>query len=629
MSEPREATPATAALNAEVAAGAPLDDQRDFELATRGRIAPLEGPVLRDDGGTAWDPSAGAFLAEDPPPEANPSLWRQARLNAEHGLFEVCDGVHQVRGADVSNITFVAGARGWIVVDALTTAETAGAALALVTKHLGERPVSAVIYTHSHIDHFGGLRGLVSAEDLANGLRIIAPEGFLDAAISENVVAGPAMARRAEYMFGGLLPRGPRGHVDAGIGVTVPAGTPGLVAPTESITETGTVLEIDGVTIEFQLTPGTEAPAEMNFLFVDQRALCLAENCSATLHNLYTPRGAEVRDGLGWSEYITEAIEHFRGRFDLTFACHHWPRWGEELALRHMETQRDLYRYIHDQSVRLANAGFTMQEAAEELELPASLRDEFACREYYGTVSHNVKAVFQRYLGWFDGNPAHLNPHPPVEAARRYVEYMGGAEAVLARARESFGEGDYRWVAEVVNHVVFADPGNDDARELQADALEQLGYQAESGPWRAFYLTGAMELRKGVETGGTLAAAANLDLLSALTAEMVLHVLGVRIDGPRADGRVIEFDVMFTDVDESFSLTVAHGALSHPRGLRDQSPATVRAPRLAFLAVVGGVVKPADAVAAGAIEVDGDAAVLDELVELLVAPPGRFPIVTP
>ena len=430
-------------------------------------------------------------------------------------------------------------------------------------------------------------------------------------------------------MFGGLLPRGPRGHVDAGIGVTVPSGTPGLVAPTESISETGTSLEIDGVTVEFQLTPDTEAPAEMNFLFVDQRALCLAENCSATLHNLYTPRGAEVRDALGWSKYITEAIERFRGRFDVTFACHHWPRWGERAALHHLETQRDLYRYIHDQSIRLANAGLTMEEAAEELELPASLRDEFACREYYGTVSHNVKAVFQRYLGWFDGNPAALNPHPPVEAARRYVDYMGGAEAVLARARQSFEAGDYRWVAQVVNHVVFADPGNREARELQADALEQLGYQAESGPWRSFYLTGALELREGVAAGGTLAAAANLDLLGALTAEMVLHVLGVRIDGPRADGRLIELDVVFTDVDESFALTVAHGALSHPRGLRGDARATVRAPRLAFLAVVGGVVTPADAVAAGAIEIDGDGSALDELVALLEAPPGRFPIVTP
>ena len=627
--QPREATAATATLNDAVATSLPLDDPRDAELATRGRIAPLAGSVSGPDGQTVWDPGAGSFLGQDCPPEVNPSLWRQARLNAEHGLFEVRDGVYQVRGADISNITFVAGETGWIVVDALTTAETARAALELVAEHLGRRPVSAVIYTHSHIDHFGGLRGIVSDDDLAKGMRIIAPQGFLDAAVRENVVAGPAMARRAEYMFGGLLPRGPRGHVDAGIGVTVPSGTPGLVPPTESISETGTSLEIDGVTVEFQLTPDTEAPAEMNFLFVDQRALCLAENCSATLHNLYTPRGAEVRDALGWSKYITEAIERFRGRFEVTFACHHWPRWGERAALHHLETQRDLYRYIHDQSIRLANAGLTMEEAAEELELPASLRDEFACREYYGTVSHNVKAVFQRYLGWFDGNPAALNPHPPVEAARRYVDYMGGAEAVLARARQSFEAGDYRWVAQVVNHVVFADPGNREARELQADALEQLGYQAEAGPWRSFYLTGALELREGVAAGGTLAAAANLDLLGALTAEMVLHVLGVRIDGPRADGRLIELDVVFTDVDESFALTVAHGALSHPRGLRDDARATVRAPRLAFLAVVGGVVTPADAVAAGAIEIDGDGSALDELVALLEAPPGRFPIVTP
>ena len=629
MSAPRDATAATAARNAQLTASLPLADPRDAELATRGRLAPLPGPVAGPDGETVWDPAAGAFLEADPPPEVNPSLWRQARLNAEHGLFEVRDGVYQVRGADISNITFVAGEKGWVVVDALTTAETARAALDLVTGHLGARPVSAVIYTHSHIDHFGGLRGIASEEDLANGLRIIAPAGFLDAAVRENVIAGPAMARRAEYMFGGQLPRGPRGHVDAGIGVTVPRGTPGLVAPTESITETGTVLEVDGLTIEFQLTPETEAPAEMNFLFVDHGALCMAENCSGTLHNLYTPRGAEVRDGLGWSEYITEAIERFRGRFDVTFACHHWPRWGEEAALRHLETQRDLYRYIHDQSIRLANGGYTMEEAAEELALPASLRDEFACREYYGTVSHNVKAVFQRYLGWFDGNPAHLQPHPPVEAGRRYVDYMGGSEAVLARARESFAEGDYRWVAEVVNHVVFADPENLAARELQADALEQLGYQAESGPWRSFYLTDALELREGVAPGRTMADSPNLDLLAALSAEMVLHVVGVRIDGPRADGRVIELDVVFTDVDEAFALTVAHGALSHPRGSRSGAPATVRAPRLAFLALIGGVVTVADALAAGAIEIEGDQGALEELLSLLEAPPGRFPIVSP
>ncbi len=332
MSDPREATPATAARNAELATTLPLSDPRDAELARRGRIAPLPGPVAGPEGRTVWDPNAGGFLAADAPSEVNPSLWRHARLNAEHGLFEVRDGVYQVRGADVSNITFVAGEKGWVVVDALTTAETARAALELVNAHLRERPITAVIYTHSHIDHFGGLRGLASEDDLANGLRIIAPAGFLDAAVRENVIAGPAMARRAEYMFGGQLPRGPRGHVDAGIGVTIPPGTPGLVAPTESIAETGTVLEIDGLTVEFQLTPNTEAPAEMNFLFVDHAALCMAENCSGTLHNLYTPRGAEVRDGLGWSEYITEAIERFRGRFDVTFACHHWPRWGEDAS---------------------------------------------------------------------------------------------------------------------------------------------------------------------------------------------------------------------------------------------------------------------------------------------------------
>lgn len=628
MPEPREATAATAAANAAVGAALPPAGEGDRALATRGRVAPLAGPVTRANGGVAWDPGAGAFLDAPCPPEVNPSLWRQARLNAEHGLFEVCDGIHQVRGADLSNITFVAGAGGWVVVDALTSEETARAALALVDQHLGPRPVTAVIYTHSHIDHFGGIRGLLSAEDLAEGVRIIAPEGFLDAAVRENVIAGPAMARRAEYMYGGLLSRGPRGHVDAGLGVTVPKGNPALVAPTESISETGTRLRVDGVHVEFQLTPGTEAPAEMNILFTGHRALCMAENCSATMHNLYTPRGAEVRDALAWSTYIDEAIELFRGRFDAMFACHHWPRWGQAEALHHLESQRDLYRYLHDQTIRLANRGLTMDEAAEELELPPSLAREFSCREYYGTVSHNVKAVYQRYLGWFDGHPAHLHRHPPEQAAARYVDYMGGPGAVLDRARESFEAGDYRWVAEVVGHVVFADPGNIDARELQAAALEQLGYQAESGPWRSFYLTGALELRHGVGESAAPAAAA-AGLVAALPAEAVLQLVGVRLDGPRADGRTLELDVLFTDTGEAFALTVRHGALSTRTGERDDAPVTVRGARLSLLAVVAGVVSVADAVSAGAIEVEGRAAVLDELLSLLEAPPGRFPIVTP
>ena len=628
---PRAATDATTAANTRVAEHLPLGDRADFERARRGLLRTLDPPVVRNGAGAAiWDLDAYAFLDQACPPEVNPSLWRQAQLNAIHGLFEVCDGIYQVRGYDLSNITFVRTDRGWIVIDPLTVAETAAAARGLVDAHFGPLPIVAIIYTHSHVDHYGGVRGIVSDAEVEGGtVRVIAPAGFLEAAISENVIAGPAMTRRAMYMYGVLLPKGMQGHVDAGLGKAVPLGGGGLIAPTEHIDSSGTELVIDGVRIEFQLTPGTEAPAEMNFLFPDHRAICMAENCTATLHNVYTPRGAEIRDALGWSRYIDEALDLHIDRVDVAFASHHWPRWGTADIEAWLGGQRDVYRYIHDETMRLANHGHTALEIAETLRVPPAIGDEFFNRDYYGTVSHNVKAVYQRYLGWFDANPANLHPLPPVETAHKLVEYMGGADAVLQRARSDFAAGEYRWVAQVVNHVVFADPGNREARLLQADALEQLGYQAESGPWRAFYLTGAQELRNGTPRVPGLRGAARLEVLRAMTPRMVLDNCAMKLNGPAAVDVNLRFDMVFTDTGEQHRVRVQHGVLTY--GTRRTAPAdaTVRTTVEAFVKVTSDIGTVDAEINTGAMTIDGDRAAFDRFVSLLDQFELFFPIIEP
>jgi len=532
----------------------PFEDRSDFERASRGKLAEaLERQIIGRFGHAVWDLDAYEFEGADGSDSVHPSLWRQAQLNNHSGLFQVTDGIYQVRGLDISNITFIRGHEGWIIIDPLTGTETAAAALQLINRHFGERPVKAVIYTHSHTDHFGGILGVVSEEEVFNGtVDIFAPAGFLEAAVSENVIAGTAMLRRAMYMYGVLLPKDELGHVDTGLGKTLPA-MPGvtLVAPTVDILTTGERHVVDGVTLEFQMTPGTEAPAEMNIFLPDFQALCLAENCTANLHNLYTLRGAQVRDALGWSKYIQECLADFLPKIDVAFASHHWPRWGSTEIREYLENQRDLYRSIHDQTMRLANHGLTMNEIAEEIALPPHLFKQFYNRDYYGTVRHNAKAVYQRYLGWFDANPAHLNPHTPVEAGRRYVAYMGGADALLNQARLSFEQGDYRWVCEVVNHLVFAEPDNLDARYLQADALEQLGFQSESGPWRDFYLTGAQELRNGGSAlKGVRGNATGPSFMRAMSMDMMTDVLGVRLNGPATKDFWLSINVTLTDRDE-------------------------------------------------------------------------------
>jgi alkyl sulfatase BDS1-like metallo-beta-lactamase superfamily hydrolase len=562
MDQRKDATAATIAAHAALAASLPADDGSDFDKAKRGFIGTIPNAEIPG----AWSMAPYAFLEGERPDTVNPSLWRQARLNLQHGLFEVTKGVYQVRGFDLSNITFIEGERGYVVIDPLISSQTAAAALKLMREHRGDKPVTGVIYTHSHVDHYGGVRGVISQEDIDIGLPIVAPEGFLREAVSENVLAGNAMGRRATYMYGALLPRDAKGHVDAGLGKTVSMGSVSLVPNTISIQETGERLTLDGVEIVFQVTPDTEAPAEMNFFFPQFGALCMAENCTCHLHNLYTPRGAQVRDARAWSHYIDEAERMFAGDTEVLFASHHWPRWGSGETRRFLRQQRDLYKYIHDQTLRMANHGLTPPEISERLALPPSLAAEWHTRGYYGTLSHNAKAVYQRYLGWFDGNPANLHKLPPEDAGRRYVEVAGGADALLAKARDAFGRGEYRWVAELVNHLVFADPDNGEARALQADALEQMGYQAESGPWRAFYLTGAQELRNPRPKSDSPRQGA-AGQLRALPPDALLESFAVRLNGERAGvAGDIALTLSFSDTGERFAVRVENAVLHHRDG---------------------------------------------------------------
>jgi alkyl sulfatase BDS1-like metallo-beta-lactamase superfamily hydrolase len=624
VESPAPATRQIAEANAALKLRLPFADRADFEDAKRGWIGSLSDPVIRaTDGRVVWDAGAYAFLDGECPDTVNPSLWRQGQLNAIHGLFAVADGIYQVRGLDLSVMTLVEGDKGVLVIDPLISAECAKAALDLYREHRGDRPVTGLLYTHSHVDHFGGARGVIGDDDVP----ILAPHGFLEHAVSENVYAGPAMTRRATYMYGALLPKGPAGQVGAGLGQTTSTGTVTLLPPTVHITRTGQEEVVDGIRMVFQLAPDTEAPAEMHFLFPERRALCIAENATHNLHNILTLRGAVVRDPHGWAGYLDEAIERFAADCDVMFAQHHWPRWGTDRIVDFLETQRDLYGYIHDQALRLLNKGYVGAEIAEELELPPSLEREWHCRGYYGSVNHNLKAVYQRYLGWYDGNPAHLWPHPPEAAARRYVTLAGGAGALLAHAREAFDAGDFRWVAEVVNHVVFAEPDNGDAKELQAQALEQLAYGAENGTWRNVFLMGAQELRHG---GAGTAAAVPADFIVNLTAEQLFDTLAIQIDGPRAADRRITLHFKFTDTGDEYALTLRHGVLTHRRGApRDEADATVTVERRAIDEVVAGTATLEQLVASGRLSIAGDPAKLSELMGLLDPPDPGFAIVTP
>ncbi|WP_436791666.1 alkyl/aryl-sulfatase [Yinghuangia sp. YIM S10712] len=538
----------------------PFEDRTDFDNADRGFVASLTpGVVKAPDGRVVWDNDVFAFLDGDCPPTVNPSLWRQSQLCARQGLYEVTEGIYQVRGLDLSNMTLVEGDRGVVVIDPLVSAECAAAALKLYREHRGDRPVTGMIYTHSHVDHFGGAPGVIP-EDNPEGIPILAPTGFVEHAVSENVYAGTAMSRRGVYHTGALLPKSPTGMVGTGLGQTASTGTTALIPPTRDITHTGQEEVVDGVRIVFQMTPGTEAPSEMNFHFPERRALCLAENATHNLHNILTLRGAVVRDARGWSRYLAEAVDMFAADTDVAFASHHWPTWGSDNIVRFIEEQRDLYAYLHDQTLRMLNQGLTGTEIAERIEVPPALAVKWHTRGYYGSVSHNVKAVYQRYMGWFDGNPAHLWQHPPVEEATRYVACLGGIDVVLGKAREYVAADDLRFAATLLGHAVFAAPDHTGAKSALADVLERLGFGAECGTWRNFYLTGAKELREGITptpfgiSGG---------MVSGLSTEQVFDFLAIRVNGPKAWDERLTIDWDFTDTGDRHRTTLSNGALVH------------------------------------------------------------------
>jgi alkyl sulfatase BDS1-like metallo-beta-lactamase superfamily hydrolase len=603
----------------------PFGDTADFDAVERGLIDPGD-PVVRDDKGKViWDNGSYGFLAGDAPDTVHPSLWRQSTLTARQGLFEVTDGIYQVRGYDLSNMSVVEGATGVIVIDPLISAETAAAALALYRKHRGVRPVVAVIHTHSHIDHFGGVKGVVSQDDVDAGtVQIIAPEGFLEHAVSENVYAGTAMARRAGYMYGAALSRGPEAGVGAGLGQTTSSGTVTLITPTVTITTTGQELTVDGVRMVFQMAPGTEAPAEMHFYFPDKRALCMAENATHTLHNLLTLRGALVRDPHVWAGYLTEAIEMFAGQSDVVFTSHHWPTWGTDNITEFLTVQRDLYAYLHDQTLRLLNQGYTGPEIAEMIELPPVLERSWHTHGYYGSVSHNVKAIYQRYLGWYDGNPARLWQHPPQEKARRYVEFMGGADEVVAKARRSFEAGDLRWAAEVLDHVVFADPGQAAAKRLLADVFEQLGYGSENGTWRCEFLSAAMELRTG--NFGTPTATASPDIVSHLSPEMLFNALAIQVNGPKAWDLDLAIRWDLPDHGTSYRTTLHNGVLTYVKDSGKPTSLTLTVPAAALIALALGDL---EAARGNGLTMNGDESQLTSLFSVLQPGDPNFNIVEP
>jgi alkyl sulfatase BDS1-like metallo-beta-lactamase superfamily hydrolase len=593
-----------------------FDDRTDFDDAERGFVAALTPGVIKAaDGRVVWNSDAYAFLDAPCPDSANPSLWRQGQLCSKQGLFQVTDGIYQVRDLDLSNVSFIEGDSGVIVIDPLISTECAAAALSLYREQRGDRPVTAVIYTHSHGDHFGGVRGVVP--DGAS-IPIIAPAGFLEHAVSENVYAGTAMTRRAVYMYGAELARGAAGQIGCGLGLTTSTGTISLIPPTLDITRTGQEEVVDGVRIVFQLTPGTEAPSEMNFYFPDSRALCAAENATHNLHNLLTLRGAVVRNPHTWSRYLTETIELFGRETDVMFASHHWPTWGRQQIKTFLTQQRDLYAYLHDQTLRLLNQGHTGIEIAEMMELPPALERAWNTRGYYGSVSHNVKAIYQHYMGWFDGNPAHLWELPPVEGAKKQVEYMGGTDAIIGKVKAEHD--NPRWVAQVLNYVVFADPDNAQAREMLAGVYDSLGHGAENGPWRNFFLQGAEELRGHLAR--TEIDPANPDMAMALSVDQVFDSLAIRVNGPKAWDMIMSIDWNFTDLNKQVRLELSNGALIQT--VPNDEPAQLRLTltKRALLRMLA--TQRLDGITA-----DGNPRALATLISLLDRADKEFPIVTP
>lgn len=608
----KEASSFSQKKNTELKSYLPFDNKTDYDNANRGFIATIEsGEIKNIKGDVVYSMKQYDFLKGDAPATTNPSLWRQSQLNSINGLFEVTKGVYQIRGFDLANMSLIKGDKGWIIVDPLLSPETAKAGLDLANKELGYRPVTAVIITHSHIDHFGGIRGVVDEKDVLSGkVPIYVPEGFFEHSISENVMGGNTMGRRASYMYGNLLPKDTQGTLGTGLGQTTSTGLAGILDGTDIINElNGESRIIDGTKVEFIYTPESEAPAEMMFYFPKYNSFCQAEDLSHTLHNLYTLRGAQVRNGQKWSKYIDMAIEKWGDHVTSSFGSHHWPTWGNQTINKYWSSQRDLYRFIHDQTLRLANKGLTPREIAEELKLPESLDKEFANRGYYGSVSHDVRAQYQLYFGWFDGNPSNLNKLPPVAEGKKYVEFMGGADNLLANAKKSYDKGEYRWVAEVLSHLVFADPKNQDARNLLADAYEQLGYISESGPWRNFYLTGAKELRDGVMALPT-PNTAGPDMVRGMSLDLFFNYMAMKFIGtdPEAAKMNYIFNIILPDIKGKVTLIVENGTVTPRIGsnAKDNVTTGISINRADLDRISLGETSYQDLIKSGAIKFEGD-----------------------
>jgi len=642
-----QATSATEALNKSVLKSLPFQNQQDFEDAQRGLIAKPDNLKIKNINGTdfVWNMPEYDFInrqstASQSPASVNPSLWRQAALNNIHGVFKVTEGIYQVRGFDLANMTIIEGKKGWIIVDPLTAAETAEAALLFAQKTLGKKPITAIIFTHSHIDHFGGVHGVLKhlPEQQKTQLRIIAPEGFIEEATSENIIAGTAMVRRAMFMYGKRLPRTERGHIGSGLGKGPAFGEFGLTQPTELINETSTKLEIDGVPFIFQYTPGSEAPAEFTFYLPAHKAFCGAELVSRNMHNLYTLRGAKVRDALRWSGFIEEARNIFK-EADIYFGSHHWPLWGKKNIQQFLGNQRDTYKYIHDQTVRLMNRGLTPNEIADQIKLPEGLSKNFSNRGYYGSVKHNAKAVYQAYMGWFNANPALLDPLPEPEAAKRTIDMMGGIDNVVLKAQAMFDDTnqasikevnkEYRWIAQLLNMAVLTDPDNKDAKALLAKTYDQLGYQAESAPWRDFYLTGAYELRNGPPEVGVNPAIMK-DVLIYAPIEKIFDSMAVNLNGPKAEGKKLSIKINFTDLKKSYLLMMENSVLRYKQtNKEDNANATLNLTHPIFIDIIVGDAGLKDTLFGDELSIDGSKMDLISFFALIEKAEGTFNIVIP